>query len=59
MSHIGVTEFSLKEYAITATVQMVLFDAARDEINHDIKAVTYHQIGVKTVSGGWEGAHHF
>jgi SHS2 domain-containing protein len=44
----------MDEGGLEAIVETVSFDPREDEINHEIKAVTYHQADVKPVAHGWE-----
>jgi len=39
---------------VEATVLAAPFDFEKDEIIHEIKAVTYHQASVKQTDNGWE-----
>lgn len=45
---------TLEPTRLAATVQGEPFDATRHPIDTEIKAVTYHQIAVKQVDGGWQ-----
>ncbi len=45
---------SIGEYALRALVWSEPFDAQRHELRHEIKAVTYHGIGVRHAEKGWE-----
>ncbi|MBU4318713.1 MAG: archease [Proteobacteria bacterium] len=45
---------TLDECSLSATVETVVFDSRQDEINHDIKAVTYHGVDVQPVAGQWK-----
>lgn len=45
---------NLREYAISATVEVDPYDPSRHVIKEEIKAVTYHQIDVRKTSTGWE-----
>ena len=45
---------SLSETGLSATVELDAFDPDRHIIKTEIKAVTYHQIQVKSSPSGWE-----
>ncbi|MBA3030339.1 MAG: archease, partial [Desulfobacteraceae bacterium] len=45
---------AMEECSLSATVETLGFDSLVDEINHDIKAVTYHGVDVQPVAGQWK-----
>jgi len=45
---------SLSEYELSAKVMYDTYELDRHIIKNEIKAVTYHQIQVKSVPDGWE-----
>jgi SHS2 domain-containing protein len=45
---------SITENELAAKIKFDSFDPARHSIKNEIKAVTYHQIQVNQVAGGWE-----
>ena len=50
----GIKTLSLAPYTLSASVDLARFDPETNAVNHDIKAVTYHDIDVYPVTGGWE-----
>ncbi len=44
----------ITEFDLTALVRLDNFDKERHFINHEIKAVTYHGIDVRSIPGGWK-----
>ncbi len=52
---VDVSKFTLSSpKSLHSTVIAVPFDPKKDEILHDIKAVTYHQAAVNRTNNGWE-----
>ena len=51
----NITLLSLEESALSASLEMETFNPNEDEINHEIKAVTYHRAEVNPTPKGWEG----
>ncbi len=45
---------TLDDNRLAARVWVTDYDPRRHELRHEIKAVTYHGITVRPVSGGWE-----
>ncbi len=48
-----VSSIQLREYRLTATIELDYYDVKRCELLHDIKAVTYHQVEVKPTENGY------
>lgn len=44
----------ITEFNLTALVRLDNFDQERHFINHEIKAVTYHKIDVRSIPDGWK-----
>ncbi len=42
------------EFRITATCRGEVADAARHELDHEVKAITYHGLFVRQSTDGWE-----
>jgi SHS2 domain-containing protein len=54
--HLLLSEFevTLDGQGLTAQIRGEPFDAARHKLAHEVKAITYHQLEVKQITGGWQ-----
>ena len=49
----GIEILDLSDQALSARIDLTHYHAGQHDILHEIKAVTYHQIAVEPVAGGW------
>lgn len=49
-----VMEVASDEFQLTANCRGEVADASRHELDHEVKAITYHGLVVQQTAGGWE-----
>ena len=51
---IAVDVAAFTDYRLTATAHMQAVDDQRSVLHHEVKAITYHELDIKTIPGGYE-----
>ena len=50
----SVSVSTFTERRLTATAFISLVDRGRSVYHHEVKAITYHELGIRTIPGGYE-----
>ena len=50
----GVDRVSFDGDRLTATIQTAMVDGERSAYHREVKAITYHELGIRSVPGGYE-----
>lgn len=49
-------EVKFADGRLSVTAKVVAIDAARSEFQHEVKAITYHELTMRPTAGGWEAS---